>query len=165
MFCIGNFLLQISNKFQKKREKVFNTKHAWALLYFLYMTLYSVLPARCGAQESQRALFFCVCVYIYIYIWTLKCSLLCAAWLCGECVRLCQNTSITETSKNIEATLSKGLRVWLPCHMGSYIPSSEDLSPCLEGRWRYARPEQTAYRGWRWSVSTYNILVSPWRSC
>ena len=41
---------------------VSNIKHAWTLLYFLYMTPYSVLPARCGAQESQRALFVCLSV-------------------------------------------------------------------------------------------------------
>ena len=38
---------------------VSNIKHAWTLLYFLYMTPYSVLPAQCGAQESQRTLFVC----------------------------------------------------------------------------------------------------------
>ena len=33
------------------------------MLYFLYMTPYSVLPARCGAQESQRALFiYMLCI-------------------------------------------------------------------------------------------------------
>ena len=40
-----------------QREK----SHAWTFFkYFLYVTPYSVLPARCGAQESQRALFFCL---------------------------------------------------------------------------------------------------------
>ena len=79
MFCIGNLLLQLfaldgfvgaflffvvgisqaaragldkALKGDNLEYKVWNTKHAWTLLYFLYTTPYSVLPARRGSHRE-----------------------------------------------------------------------------------------------------------------